>query len=121
MSRRKPAPDLIRGGDRFADQDMRRTTSVRQVEAARAPWFRCARMIAIRNRRKTRVKTSLPAGMIAALALLATPALAADTIRMAVQKTGTVAWELAVIRAHGFDRDAGLDLVAVELASPEAG
>jgi hypothetical protein len=24
MSRRKPAPDLIRGGDRFADKDMRR-------------------------------------------------------------------------------------------------
>jgi NitT/TauT family transport system substrate-binding protein len=26
---------------------------------------------------------------------------AADTIRLAIQKTGTVAWELAVIRAHG--------------------
>ncbi|HEY2136854.1 MAG TPA: ABC transporter substrate-binding protein [Xanthobacteraceae bacterium] len=52
---------------------------------------------------------------------LVAPAAAADTIRMAIQKTGTLAWELAVIRAHGFDRDAGLDIVASELASPEAG
>jgi NitT/TauT family transport system substrate-binding protein len=45
----------------------------------------------------------------------------ADTIRIAVQKTGTVAWELAVIRAHGLDKQAGLTIVPVELASPEAG
>jgi NitT/TauT family transport system substrate-binding protein len=48
-------------------------------------------------------------------------ALAADTIRLAVQKTGTVAWELAVIRAHGLDTQAGLTIAVTELASPEAG
>jgi NitT/TauT family transport system substrate-binding protein len=38
-----------------------------------------------------------------------------------VQKTGTFAWELAVIRAHGLDRQAGLAIHVNELASPEAG
>jgi NitT/TauT family transport system substrate-binding protein len=60
-------------------------------------------------------------GAIAALALVAAPATAADTIRIAVQKTGTLAWELAVIRAHGLDRQAGLDIVTTDLAMPEAG
>ncbi|WP_316204887.1 ABC transporter substrate-binding protein [Bradyrhizobium sp. SZCCHNS3004] len=46
---------------------------------------------------------------------------AADTIRVAVQKTGTFAWELAVIRAHGLDKKADLAIEAIELASPEAG
>ena len=32
----------------------------------------------------------------------------ADTVRVAVQKSGTFAWELAVIRAHGLDRKADL-------------
>jgi NitT/TauT family transport system substrate-binding protein len=45
----------------------------------------------------------------------------ADTIRVAVQKTGTFAWELAVIRAHGLDRQANLVIEVNELASPEAG
>ena len=48
-------------------------------------------------------------------------ALAADKIRIATQKTGTFAWEIDVIRARGLDRQAGLDLVVTELASPEAG
>ncbi|WP_024519208.1 ABC transporter substrate-binding protein [Bradyrhizobium sp. Tv2a-2] len=46
---------------------------------------------------------------------------AADTIRIAAQKTGTFAWELAIIRTHGLDKDAGLTLDVRELASPEAG
>jgi NitT/TauT family transport system substrate-binding protein len=46
---------------------------------------------------------------------------AAETIRIAVQKTGTFAWELAVIRAHGLDRKANLAIQVNELASPEAG
>jgi NitT/TauT family transport system substrate-binding protein len=46
---------------------------------------------------------------------------AADTIRLAVQKTGTFSWELATIRANGLDKDAGLALEVTELASPEAG
>jgi NitT/TauT family transport system substrate-binding protein len=45
----------------------------------------------------------------------------ADTIRVAVQKTGTFAWELAVIRAHGLERQANLVIEVNELASPEAG
>ena len=34
-----------------------------------------------------------------------------------MQKTGTLAWELAVIRAHGLDKQARLDIVTLELAS----
>jgi NitT/TauT family transport system substrate-binding protein len=46
---------------------------------------------------------------------------AADTIRLAVQKTGTFAWELATIRANGLDKEANLSLDVSELASTEAG
>jgi len=46
---------------------------------------------------------------------------AADAVRVAVQKTGTFAWELAVIRAHGLDKQANLSVHVLELASPEAG
>jgi NitT/TauT family transport system substrate-binding protein len=45
----------------------------------------------------------------------------ADDVRVAVQKTGTFAWELAVIRAHGLDKQANLSVEVLELASPEAG
>jgi NitT/TauT family transport system substrate-binding protein len=61
---------------------------------------------------------------LAAAVFAIAPALAccgAETIRLAVQKTGTFAWELAVIRAHGLDREANLSIEAIELASPEAG
>jgi NitT/TauT family transport system substrate-binding protein len=57
---------------------------------------------------------------IAGLGLIS-PAVASDTIRLAIQKTGTVAWELAVIRAHGLDKKADLNIAVNELASPEAG
>src|SRR5712664_2901924 len=49
------------------------------------------------------------------------PCCAAQTIKVAVQKTGTFAWELAVIRAHGLDKQANLAIEVPELASPEAG
>ena len=49
------------------------------------------------------------------------PGRAADTIRLAVQKTGTFSWELAAIRADGLDKEADLSLDVTELASPEAG
>lgn len=49
------------------------------------------------------------------------PCRAAEALRLAVQKTGTFAWELAVVRAHGLDRKADLALEINELASPEAG
>lgn len=57
-----------------------------------------------------------------ALALTLTgPGRAADTICLAVQKTGTFSWELAAIRANGLDKEADLSLDVAELASPEAG
>ncbi|MEJ0096033.1 MAG: ABC transporter substrate-binding protein [Methylocella sp.] len=46
---------------------------------------------------------------------------AAETLRLGVQKTGTFALELAIIKANGLDAAAGLDIVISELASPEAG
>jgi len=57
----------------------------------------------------------------AAACLLGGPALAADTVRLAIQKTGTVAWELDVIRAHRLDVRENLKIETIELASPEAG
>jgi NitT/TauT family transport system substrate-binding protein len=48
-------------------------------------------------------------------------ATAADRIRLAVQKTGTLAWELDVIKTHGLDKKANLDIETLELASTEAG
>jgi NitT/TauT family transport system substrate-binding protein len=50
-----------------------------------------------------------------------TSAIAADRIRIAAQKTGTLAWELDIIRTYGLDKQAGLDIQVVELASTEAG
>jgi len=50
-----------------------------------------------------------------------TGAVAGGRIRLAVQKTGTLAWELDVIKTHGLDRKLDLEIIPVELASPEAG
>src|SRR3989440_11668230 len=59
----------------------------------------------------------------AAMVMLAaqTSAMAEDRIRLAVQRTGTLAWELDVIRTHGLDRKFDLAIETVELASTEAG
>jgi NitT/TauT family transport system substrate-binding protein len=46
---------------------------------------------------------------------------AADRIRIAAQKTGTFAWELDVLKAHGLDRKADITVETTELASTEAG
>jgi NitT/TauT family transport system substrate-binding protein len=59
--------------------------------------------------------------LAAALGLLASTAHAADRIRLVAQKTGTLAWELEIIKAHGLDKKAGLEIETLELASPEAG
>ena len=59
--------------------------------------------------------------LIAIFAIAATTAQAADRIRIAAQKTGTLAWELEIIKAHGLDKKAGLELDTTELASTEAG
>jgi NitT/TauT family transport system substrate-binding protein len=58
--------------------------------------------------------------LAAALLVIAAPS-DAETVRIAAQKTGTFAWELAVIRAHGLDKQANLSIETQELASPEAG
>ncbi|HXP78059.1 MAG TPA: ABC transporter substrate-binding protein [Stellaceae bacterium] len=58
--------------------------------------------------------------VIATLALAASQALAADRIRIAAQKTGTLAWELEILRAHDLDRQADLAIETTELASTEA-
>ena len=50
-----------------------------------------------------------------------TAATAADRIRIAAQKTGSLEWELNIIRAQGLDKAANLDIQVVELASTEAG
>jgi NitT/TauT family transport system substrate-binding protein len=62
--------------------------------------------------------------MLGAMIFAMAPAVAccaAETIKVAVQKTGTFSWELAVIRAHGLDKQANLAIEVSELASPEAG
>jgi NitT/TauT family transport system substrate-binding protein len=58
-----------------------------------------------------------------ALCLLvwAIPTLASDILRIGVQKTGTFAWQLDVIRRHGLASIAGLDLQITEYASPDTG
>ncbi|MGC2221526.1 MAG: ABC transporter substrate-binding protein, partial [Methylocella sp.] len=45
---------------------------------------------------------------------------AGEKLRLGVQKTGTFAFELAIISERGLDRKAGLDIEVTELASPEA-
>jgi len=60
--------------------------------------------------------TALMAGLC-----IATAATAGDRVRIAAQKTGTLAWELDIIKAHGLDKKADLDIQVVELASTEAG
>ncbi len=56
-----------------------------------------------------------------AIIVLAAANAQADRIRVAVQKTGTLAWEIDVIKRHGIDRKLGLAIETVELASTEAG
>ena len=58
---------------------------------------------------------------LVAYACLASGAEAADRLRIAIQKTGTAAWEIEVIKARGLDKSANLDIETVELASTEAG
>jgi NitT/TauT family transport system substrate-binding protein len=48
-------------------------------------------------------------------------AFAADRIRVATLKTGTLAWELDVVRAHGLDVEANLVIDTIELGSTEGG
>lgn len=62
---------------------------------------------------------ALAAGLASAFLLVA-PA-QAEKLRIALQKTGTLGWELAVAKAFGLDTEAKLDIEATELASTDAG
>jgi len=59
--------------------------------------------------------------ILAGVTLFVSHACAADRIRIAAQKTGTFAWELDVLKAHGLDRQANITIETTELASTEAG
>ena len=56
----------------------------------------------------------------AALATLAGRSGAAAPLRLGLQKTGTVLWEIETIRRHGLDTTHGVALQVTEFASPEA-
>src|SRR5713101_5269900 len=64
---------------------------------------------------------SLRLALVAAMCLAAGSAMAADRIRVAVQRTGTLAWELDIMKSHGLDRQADLKIETIDLASTEAG
>src|ERR1700726_2661230 len=61
------------------------------------------------------------AALIVACATVPSGARAADRIRLVAQRTGSLAWELDVIKAHGLDKKANLEIETLELASTEAG
>jgi NitT/TauT family transport system substrate-binding protein len=72
-------------------------------------------------RKLTRWRWRALAGVLfAVVASGASGASAADHIRIATLKTGTLAWELDTLRAHGLDREADLSIEITELASTEA-
>ncbi|WP_209262486.1 ABC transporter substrate-binding protein [Thiorhodococcus minor] len=52
--------------------------------------------------------------------MLAPPAQAAETVRMAVLQMGTVAWEADVAKHHGFDTAEGIELIAKPYAGTQA-
>src|SRR4051812_11242122 len=70
---------------------------------------------------RSNLSSSLRIALIGALALMASAASAADRIRLAVQRTGTLAWEIDVLKARGLDKKADLQIDSLELATPEAG
>ena len=73
-------------------------------------------------REKRMIKRNLVAILaLCACACLASSAEAADRLRIAIQKTGTASWEIAIIKARGLDKAAGLEIDTTELASTDAG
>jgi NitT/TauT family transport system substrate-binding protein len=70
--------------------------------------------------------TKISRALLSALAfavtvLLMSNAEAGDRLRIALQKTGTAAWEIELIKARGLDKAANLEIETTELASTEAG
>ena len=66
---------------------------------------------------RDRYSSALTAGVVARFAALP----GRRQLRIAVQKTGTVSWEIAVAKARGLDKAADLDIQTQEFASTEAG
>ena len=52
---------------------------------------------------------------------LASSASAAERLRIAFLKTGTLGWEIALMKGRGLDKTADLEIEAIELASTEGG
>jgi len=72
--------------------------------------------------RRLRTREVVVASLVAAIPLFApASAEAADTIRLAIQKTGTVAWEIAALKALGLDKAADIDVQTTELATTDSG
>jgi NitT/TauT family transport system substrate-binding protein len=67
------------------------------------------------------IRFCLRFAVVVVATLAVSSAMAADRIRIAAQRTGTFAWELDVLKAHGLDQKAGIDIETTELASTEAG
>lgn len=66
-----------------------------------------------------RSRAALAAAVVGAL-LWSAPVAAAETVRIAVLKFGTVNWELSTIQRHGLDRQHGVALKILELANDQA-
>jgi len=75
----------------------------------------------MRDLRCSGVLSCVRMAIVATTTLAISSAFAADRIRVAAQRTGTLAWELEILKAHGFDRQAGINIETTELASTEAG
>jgi NitT/TauT family transport system substrate-binding protein len=63
----------------------------------------------------------LRVAVLAIALLVPSSAVAADRIRIAIQETGTLAWELEILRAHDLDRQTNLAIQTIALATTEAG
>lgn len=64
-------------------------------------------------------RAAVAAAAVGAL-LWSPPSSAAETVRVAVLKFGTVNWELSTIRRHGLDERHGFELEVLELAGDQA-
>jgi ABC-type nitrate/sulfonate/bicarbonate transport system substrate-binding protein len=93
----------------------RMNDEVRTISSGRdGSWF------AVKSNR-SETSTMFRIFMTLCLVVGAAPTLAGETLRTGLQRTGTFAWQLDVIRRHGLASSAGLDLKISEYASPDAG
>jgi NitT/TauT family transport system substrate-binding protein len=78
-------------------------------------------MTAARRERAHCALRCVIAAVIAVAMLGPSSAVGAERIRIATLKTGTLAWALETLRAHGLDRQADVTIEATELATTESG